>query len=223
MWEGLCCWESCAGKSCSCACSVSPTLCVILVLLLQEWREKAPCGNRQLLHVESYSVSPVYDGNIREACVLWGCCWRVLLSNFCYKQRTAGPEGTLSCLIWPPAPRLGQVYLNFPSRCLSKAVVKSLQWWTFLILPGWSLKVLHCSCHYQDFPSSDFDFCAAVESCCPLALLLLYRVSCSVLWSCLWESLGCVFLELQGPKLAWSALCDTCLCWASKHHFVTLM
>lgn len=126
------------GSSSSHACSVSPALCVLPVWLLQEWREKVPCGNRQQLHVGFYSVSPMYDGNIRRACVIWGCCWRVLLSHFCYKQRAAGQEGTLSCLIWPPAPRLGQIYPNFPSRCLSKAVVKSLQWWILLIVPGWS-------------------------------------------------------------------------------------
>lgn len=196
VWEGLC-WELlflclfCESSSFA-----------LPVLLLQEWREKVPCGNRQ-----------IYDGNIRDACALWGCCWRVLLSYFCYKQGAAGLEGTLNCLIWPPAPRLGQIYLNFPSRCLSKAVVKSLQWWTFLILPGWSLKV---SAITKIFLVSDFDFCAAVENCCPLALLFLYRVSCSVLWSCLWESLGCVFLEFQGPTLAWSALSDTCVYWATN-------
>lgn len=89
--------------------------------------------------------------------------------------------------------------------------------------PPWViLESLSLSCITKIFLVSDFDFCTAIENCCPLALLLLYRASCSVLWSCLWESLGCVFLELQGPKLAWSAVSDTCLYWASKHHFVTL-
>lgn len=144
LWDDVPCERDCVvGKavlrsSSSCVCSVSPALCVLPVLLLQEWREKVPCGNRQLLHVGSSSVSPMYDGNIRWGCGIWGCCWRVLLSHCCYKERAAGQEGTLNCLIWPPAPRLGQIYPNFPSRCLSKAVVKSLQWWTFLIVPGWS-------------------------------------------------------------------------------------
>lgn len=52
------------------------------------------------------------------------------------------------------------------------------------------------------FLVSDSDFCAAVENCCPLALLLLYRVSCSVLWRSLWES---------GPCLPWPAGPKTCL------------
>lgn len=61
------------GSSSSCACFVSSALCVLPGLLLQEWREKVPCGSRQLL-LGSYTVSPMYDGNIREVCVLWGCC-----------------------------------------------------------------------------------------------------------------------------------------------------
>lgn len=175
----------------------------VQLFVFQEWREKVPCGNRQLLHVGSYSVSPMYDGNIREACVLWGSCWHVLLSCFCYRQRAAVSEGTLSCLIWPPAPWLGQIYLNFPSRCLSKAVVKSLQWWTSLILPGWFLKVGHCSCHYWDFPSLSLWFlCSSWEllPSCPFVTVQ------SELFSPLGLPLG-----ISGLCLPWAAGSKTCL------------
>lgn len=59
--------------------------------------------------------------------IIWGkkralltAWWRVKEVNWKGKYSLAkGPKGALaSCLIWP-APRLGQIYPNFPSRCLS--------------------------------------------------------------------------------------------------------
>lgn len=207
------------GSPSPCVCSVSPAVCVLPVLLLQEWREKVPCGNRQL-HVGFYSVSPMYDGNVRRGCVIWGLCWCVLLSHFCYKQRAAGQEGTLSCLIWPQG--WVRSLQTFPADVCPKQLLKASSDGLSSSSLGDPRKSVIVLAITKIFLVSDFDFCAALENCCPLALLLLYRVSCSVPWSCLWESLVRVFLGLQRAKLPWRAVSDTCMYWASKQHFVTL-
>lgn len=72
------------------------------------------------------------------------------------------------------------------------------------------------SCHYQDFPGFWLGFpCSSWEllPSCPFVSVQNELFSSLEL---LWESLGCVFLELQGPTLAWSALSATCLYWATN-------
>lgn len=135
-------------------------------------------------------------------------CFGAAADVFCCHISVTSKElqcrrGTLSCLIWPPAPRLGHIYLNFPSRCLSRAVVESLQWSTFLILPGWSLKVGHCSCHYWDFPSLWLWFlCSSWELLPSCPFVTVQRV----LFSPLELPLG-----ISGPCLPWAAGSKTCL------------